>query len=263
MIDIHSHVLPGIDDGARSMEETVALIEMARAHGTTALVASPHADTQYKYDPELVEALLEEARAKAGPGIELVRGCDFHLMYDNVEDALRHPTRYTIGGGRYLLMELSDFTIFANTSALWSQLEEAGMRIILTHPERNPLLRQRLELIEEWVGQGRYMQVTAQSLLGLFGHKAREFATVLLDRGLVHFIASDAHDLKGRPPRLDLAHAWLTERYSAELAELLCVGHPGAVVRNEELDLTAFPPKPKAAKRSWLARWFSAGGGEG
>jgi len=117
-----------------------------------------------------------------------------------------------------------------------------------------------LELIEEWVGQGRYMQVTAQSLLGLFGHKAQDFATTLLDKGLVHFIASDAHDLKGRPPRLDLAHGWLRERYSAELADLLCIEHPRAVVRNEELDLEAFPPKAKVAKRSLLARWFARGG---
>lgn len=252
MVDIHSHVLPGLDDGSKSMEETVEMIRMARDHGTTVLVASPHADTQYTYDAARVDALLDQARALAGPGIQLVRGCDFHLMFDNIEAALRAPKLYTINQKGYLLMELSDLTIFPNTGALWSQLEGAGMKIILTHPERNPLLRQRLELIEEWVGQGRYMQVTGQSLTGLFGKKAADFARQLLDKGLVHFIASDAHDLKGRPPRLDLAFQWLCDHYSPRLAELLCLVHPAAAIRGEALDLSEFPPPVKAAKKSGL-----------
>ncbi len=256
MVDIHSHVLPGIDDGSKSMDETVEMIQMARAHGTTVLVASPHADTQYAYDAARVEELLAEARALAGPGIQLVRGCDFHLMFDNIEAALREPMKYTINQKGYLLMELSDLTIFPNTGTLWSQLEDAGMKIILTHPERNPLLRQRLELVREWVAQGRYMQVTGQSLLGLFGKKAEEFAKQLLDLGLVHFIASDAHDLRGRPPRLDVAFHWICENYSPRLAELLFIEHPSAVVRGEPLDLKEFPPPTKARKTGFWSRVF-------
>ncbi|WP_321477850.1 CpsB/CapC family capsule biosynthesis tyrosine phosphatase [uncultured Paludibaculum sp.] len=256
MVDIHSHVLPGIDDGSKSMEETVEMIRMAREHGTTLLVASPHADTQYSYDSTHIEELLAEARAFAGPGIELVRGCDFHLMFDNIEAALRQPMHYTINQKGYLLMELSDLTIFPNTGDLWSQLEDAGMTIVLTHPERNPLLRQRLELIQEWVGQGRYMQVTGQSLLGLFGKKAQEFARQLLDLGLVHFIASDAHDLQGRPPRLDQAFQWISENYSPRLAELLCVEHPAAAVRGEALDLSEFPPPLMPRKTGFWSKLF-------
>lgn len=256
MVDIHSHVLPGIDDGSKSMEETVEMIRMARAHGTTVLVASPHADTQYRYDAANVDALLQEARALAGPGIQLVRACDFHLMFDNIEAALRDPMLYTINQKGYLLMELSDLTIFPNTGDLWRQLEEAGMKIILTHPERNPLLRQRLPLIEEWVAQGRYMQVTGQSLTGLFGKKAAEFAHQLLDKGLVHFIASDAHDLKGRPPRLDVAFEWVCENYSPRLAELLFIEHPTAVIKGEALDLKDFPPPAKAKKGGFFSKLF-------
>ncbi|HEY3441729.1 MAG TPA: CpsB/CapC family capsule biosynthesis tyrosine phosphatase [Paludibaculum sp.] len=242
MIDIHSHILPGLDDGALSMSETLEMIEIARATGTTALVASPHADTQYTYEPERVEELLVEARAQVGPGIALVRGCDFHLMASNIEAALKNPSRYTIGGKCYVLMELSDMLIFPNTGAIWTELEAAGMRIILTHPERYPLLRQRIELVEEWVAQGRYMQVTAQSLLGVFGPKAYQFAVKLLDRGLVHFLASDGHDVKHRPPRLDLGFEWVARKYSPLLAHLLCVEHPRAVLAGEPLNLSEFPP---------------------
>jgi len=258
MVDIHSHVLPGIDDGSKSMDETVEMIRMARDHGTTILVASPHADTQYAYDAERVDSLLAEARTLAGPGIQLVRGCDFHLMFDNIEAALREPMKYTINQKGYLLMELSDLTIFPNTGVLWRQLEEVGMKIILTHPERNPLLRQRLELVQEWVAEGRYMQVTAQSLLGLFGKKAEDFARQLLDLGLVHFVASDAHDLRGRPPRLDLAYQWICENYSPRLAELLFIEHPAAAVRGDDLDLKDFPPQVREKKRGFWGRLFGS-----
>ena len=257
MIDIHSHILPGIDDGALSMSETIEMIEIARATGTTALVASPHADTQYSYEPERIEELLAEARAQAGPGIALVRGCDFHLMLSNIEAALKNPSRYTIGGKCYVLMELSDMLIFPNTGAIWTELEAAGMRIILTHPERNPLLRQRLELIEEWVAQGRYMQVTAQSLLGVFGPKAYEFAVKLLDRGLVHFLASDGHNVRHRPPRLDQGFEWVARKYSPRLAQLLCVEHPRAVLAGEPLDLSEFPPTRE--KRGLMERILRRG----
>ena len=243
MVDIHSHILPGLDDGARTMAETLELIEFARAHGTTTLVASPHADPEYSYDPQRVDDLLLEAQQKVGNGIRLVRGCDFHLMFANIKDALKHPGRYTINGKCYLLVELSDLIVFPNTSQIWSQLENVGMKIILTHPERNPLIQQRIQLVEEWVQQGRYMQVTAHSLLGLFGETALHFARTMLDRGLVHFIASDAHDIKVRSPRLDQAFEWLTKHYSPRLAELLCIEHPMAAVEGRAIDLLEFPPE--------------------
>lgn len=257
MIDIHSHILPGIDDGARNMAETIEMIEMARATGTTAIVASPHADAQFTYRPERIEELLAEVRTQAGPGIEIVRGCDFHLMLSNIEDALKHPARYTIGGRCYLLVELSDMLIFPNNGAIWTELEAAGMRIILTHPERNPLLRQKIELIEDWVAQGRYMQVTAQSLLGAFGPKALAFARKMLDRGLVHFLASDGHNVKHRPPRLDQGFDWVARNYSPRLAQLLCEDHPRAALAGEPLDLAEFPPLPQ--KRGLLDRILRRG----
>jgi protein-tyrosine phosphatase len=249
MIDIHSHILPGLDDGARDTHETAAMLQIARETGATGIAATPHADTQYRYDVTRVEALLDAARAQAPEGLALYRGCDFHLMHDNIIDALAHPTRYTINGGRYLLVELSDLVIFHNTGELFGRLEQAGMTIIVTHPERNPLLRQRLELIEEWVAQGRLMQVTAGSLTGQWGPKALEFSRALLDRGLVHFIASDGHDPEHRPPRLDLARAWMEQHYPPALALRLFEDHPRAVVENRPIDLAGFPPRKSVATK--------------
>lgn len=257
MVDIHSHILPGLDDGAATIEETAAMLALAHDSGTLTIAATPHADPQYLYEPERVALLLEEARSVAPDGLRLVSGCDFHLSFDNVESALKSPHTYALNGKSYLLMELSDMVIFPNTGELWGRLENAGLRIVLTHPERNPLLRQRIGLIREWVEQGRLMQVTAQSLTGHFGSKAAEFARQLLNEGLVHFVASDAHDVRGRPPRMDLAFEWISDNYSRRLAELLCIEFPSQAVEGEPLDLTGFPPESKG-RRSFWSRAFGS-----
>jgi len=255
VIDIHSHILPGLDDGSKSMEETVELLKIAQDSGTKIIVASPHSDSEYTYDHEKVDALIAEAQALAGDGIKIVRGCDFHLMFANVNAAMEHPRRYTINNGPYILMELSDMMIFPNTSDIWRQLENYGIRIILTHPERNQILQTKFEQIEKWVGEGFYMQVTAMSLLGMFGKKAHKIATRMLDNGLAHFVASDGHDPIGRPPRLDVAFEWVKDRYNSDLAELLFIDNPRAAVTGGYVD--SYMPKPERSGASgFLGRMF-------
>jgi protein-tyrosine phosphatase len=237
MIDIHSHVLPGLDDGSQSMEETLELLTLARNTGTEIIVGSPHSDNTYTYDPERVDALIEEAQKLIGDGIRIVRGCDFHLMIDNIQNAKKDYKKYTINRGPYILMELSDQIIFPNTSGIWTQLEDVGIRIILTHPERNVILQGKVEKIDKWVEEGRYMQVTGMSLLGQFGPRALKVARYMLDRGLCHFVASDGHSVNGRPPRLDIAYAWMSEHYGQGLADLLFKENPRAVVEGKEVSI--------------------------
>lgn len=251
-VDIHSHVLPGVDDGAASLEEAAAMLKVARSSGTTVLVATPHSNPTYAYDLETTEKLLDELRALAPSGLRLVRGCDFHLTFTNVERALNSPSDFAINGRCWLLMELSELTVFSNTGALWRRLEETGLRIILTHPERNALLRQRFDLVRQWVDEGRCMQITAGSLFGDFGRAARQFAIRLLDAGLVQFVASDAHDLSRRPPRLDLACQWLAARYGEAYAFRLVSGNPLRAVEGLPLEPDAFRPPEK--RGGWLGR---------
>lgn len=255
MIDIHSHILPGLDDGSKSMEQTVELLQMARDAGTKIIVASPHADSEYTYDPEQVDELIAEAQSIVGDGIKIVRGCDFHMMFSNINAAMENPKHYTINRGPYILMELSNVMIFPNTSDLWRQMGNYGIRIILTHPERNQILQTKFDQIEAWVSEGFYMQVTAQSLLGMFGSKAHKIAVRMLDKGLVHFVASDGHDPIGRPPRLDLAFQWVTERYGNALADLLFVDNPSAAVNGGYVD--SYSPKPeRSGSGSFFGRLF-------
>jgi protein-tyrosine phosphatase len=253
LIDIHSHVLYGLDDGARTLEDSLAMLRMAREHGTTEIVATPHANLDYRYEPELIAQRMAEVSARLDGSIQIHRGCDFHLSYDNIHDAIENPRKYTIQNGPYLLVEFSDLLIFKNTAQIFRRLQEAGMIPIITHPERNALLRQRLDQIAEWVKEGALNQVTAQSLTGGFGRRAEDFSRLLLQRGLVHFLASDGHDCEHRPPCMDQAYAWLVEHYGESTAEALCRSNPRAVITGEPLDEQ--PKWVSSAARKWYQIW--------
>jgi protein-tyrosine phosphatase len=252
LIDIHSHVLFGLDDGARTLDESLAMLRMAAEHGTTDLVATPHASVEYRFEPEQIADRIAQIQAAfAGPP-RLYTGCDFHLTFDNIQSAIERPGKYTINQKCYLLVEFSELMILHNTAEIFARLGEAGMIPVITHPERNQLLRQRIEQIAQWVEAGARVQVTGQSLTGSFGKRAREFSRQLLDRRLVHVIASDGHDCEQRPPVLDQAYAWLCEQYSKELAEALCVSNPGATLTGQPMELPAEGDEPV---RKWYQIW--------
>lgn len=244
MIDIHSHVLFGVDDGAGTIEESLAMLRMAAEHGTTDIVATPHASPAYTFEPERNRERMVQLEEAVGGTIRLHTGCDFHLSYDNIQDALQNPAKYTINHNNYLMVEFSDLLIFHNTTEIFARLMDAGMIPVVTHPERNPLLRQRIDSIAEWVAAGVRTQVTAQSLTGRFGKRAEAFSRELLDRNLVYVIASDGHDCEHRPPCMDQARAWLTEQYSEAVATLLCAINPGAALVGEPMQVAAHASTP-------------------
>ena len=252
MVDIHSHVLYGLDDGAKTLEDSIAMLQAAAAAGTTDLVATPHASPRYKYEPDRIRERLREVEAANNTCVKLHTGCDFHLSYDNIEEALSHPRKYTINGSRYLLVEFSDLMIFPNTGEIFQRLQDAGMVSIITHPERNELLQQRIAEIAKWVSAGAFVQVTGQSLSGHFGKKAAAFSRSLLDAGLVHFIASDGHDLKHRPPRMDEAREWLVRHYNEPLADLLCNRNPRAALTGDPVQATLGRVD---RRRKWYQFW--------
>ncbi len=252
MIDIHSHVLPGLDDGSPTLAESLRMLHVAAETGTTDLVATPHANLQYRFDPDLVRSKLSELRDAAGQCVRLHYGCDFHLYFDNIRDALDHPRKYTINQRRYLLVEFSDLLIPKTTYEVFSQMLEAGITPVITHPERNFLLHRRFDELAAWVAQGCLTQVTAQSFLGGFGSEARSACRELMKRRLVHLVASDAHDSDGRPPRLDLAHRHVARHYGPAAAERLFVINPRAVLDGEPLpEFDWEPVRPSLWARLW------------
>jgi protein-tyrosine phosphatase len=248
MIDIHSHILPGLDDGAKTLEESVTMIGIAAESGTTEIVATPHANPRYPFDPEAVESKVAELRRVTGNIVQLHVGCDFHLSATNIEDALRNPTKYTINHRAYVLVEFSEFLIPPSSGEIFRRMQDAGMIPIITHPERNHLLQSDPGKVEAWVENECLMQITAQSLLGRFGKRAKDVADQFIVTGVVHFVASDAHDAENRTPALAEAYRYVASTYGSDQAETLFVTNPKAALRGEPLEWREAEPREK---RKW------------
>lgn len=226
------------------------MVKIAAESGTTDIVATPHANTRFTFDPELIDRKIAELQAAAGPVPRIHRGCDFHLTVENIEDALAQPAKYTINNKRYLLVEFSDAFIPDTTHEIFDRFQAAGFTPVVTHPERNVLLRAQIDRLQSWVEKGCLVQITAQSLLGRFGRTARRSASQLLQRNLVHFVASDAHDTKHRPPALNDAYTYVSRAWGEERAEAVFVTAPRAAILGEP-----FYPDT-APRRSRKKRWY-------
>ena len=254
MIDIHSHILYGLDDGAKSLEDSVAMVQMAAEAGTTDIVATPHANLEYKFRPDLIAERIEEIRLAAGSaGPRIHCGADFHLAYDYIQDAVANPEKYTINHKTYLLVEFSDLTIFHTTTEIFDKLLRAGMTPVITHPERNKLLQMRLKQLQQWVEMGCLIQVTGQSFTGQWGNHAREFSRELMKHNLVHVVASDGHNTDWRPPVLDETHRILSKQYGKWTADRLLIDNPRAIIEGNPLPLPRAEPANSA--RKWYRFW--------
>lgn len=235
MVDIHSHILPEVDDGAKSWDMAVAMCRMAAADGITHMVATPHANDRYHYDREYLSGLLGQLRERVGDSLKLSLGCDFHLSYENLQDALAHPERYVIADTHYMLVELSNYGVPAQTMDSFLKLGDRGITCVITHPERNPILRESPQRVVEWAEQGCVIQMTASALTGFWGERVRRAAHWLLEHNAVHVLSTDAHDTEKRVPVLSGAHDVAAEIAGEEVAQALVEGNPGAIVRSQPL----------------------------
>lgn len=243
MIDIHHHLLFDTDDGATDIDTAVAMAEMAVADGITHIVCTPHANSRYPFDPGTNREKLEKLRARLNGDLTLGLGCDFHLSFENIEDAGKHPAKYTINGKKYLLVEFADLSIPQQMTQVFYDFLLQGVQPIITHPERNLTIQKSPHRLTEWLNGGCLVQVTASSLTGRFGRIAMNLALKLLDENKIHFLATDAHNLESRPPRMREAFDLVAERRGAETAERLCVTNPRAVFFGQDL-----PPQPDFAR---------------
>ena len=254
MIDIHSHILYGLDDGAQDQATSLAMLRIAAESGTTDIVATPHSDNQFEFQPELIVERIQELTGLSGGVPKIHRGCDFHLSIDNVQACLRDPTRFTINGLGYLMVEFAESVIPPSTEEIFRQFASLGITPVITHPERNPLLQESTPRLRAWIDNGCILQVTAQSLTDRFGKAAQKTAWSWLQKGMVHVIASDAHDTQHRPPRLDFARELLTERLGADTAMLLLEDNPRAVIEGAPTNAIDPNYQPNEIKK-WYEFW--------
>jgi protein-tyrosine phosphatase len=246
VVDIHSHILPEVDDGSRSWEVSVAMCRMAAADGITYQVATPHANDRYHYDRAYLQSLIDHLQSLIGRQLTLSLGCDFHLSYENVQDVMANPARYAIGSTHYMLVELSNYSVPPQTTDCLMQLADRGMTAIITHPERNPILRENLHRVMEWAEQGCVIQMTGSALTDFWGEGVRRAAHWLIEHDAVHVLATDAHDTEKRIPVLSTAREAAAKLCGEEVAEALVEGNPQAIVGDQPL-----PYFPRPLTRSY------------
>lgn len=233
MIDIHSHVLPGLDDGPPNMPGALAIAEAALASGTTTLVATPHIDQVWRVRLASIAqraGALREALQEQGIELAIETGAEIALsrLADLSHEEL---SAIRLGSGPYLLLECPLSPTAGDFDSMLLRIHESEPSIVLAHPERSPLLQQEPERLARLVAEGLLCSLTAGSLTGMFGDRVRRFSIELLGEGLVHDLSSDAHDHVRRPPGIGEALAsaedelpgisahreWLTELVPAAI----------------------------------------------
>ncbi|HEY3864496.1 MAG TPA: CpsB/CapC family capsule biosynthesis tyrosine phosphatase [Solirubrobacteraceae bacterium] len=253
MIDLHTHVLPGLDDGPETIEGSLAIARAAVAAGTRTLVATPHINRAYDVDPPRVLEAAERLRdrlAREDIELELLTGGEISIgrlsrLGREEVDALR------LGDGPYLLIEAPLTSGAWQLTEIVERLRGDGYGVLLAHPERCPGFHRNPALLRGLVARGALCSITAGALSGQFGRTVNRFALGLLREGLVHDVASDTHDAHRRPPDMDIPLAAAAARLPGldGQASWLTEGVPAAILAGEPL-----PARPALPSRGWRER---------
>ncbi|MCD7957546.1 MAG: capsular biosynthesis protein [Lachnospiraceae bacterium] len=224
LYDIHCHLLPGVDDGAQSIEETRELLRLEYEDGVRTIIVTPHYRVEM-FEPEMARIYqafwdtCDEAEALA-PDLKIYMGCEFHANMDMVE-TLKSGKRPTMAGSRFVLTEFREVTPFSYMRERVNALRVGGYYPIIAHAERYECLRAQFERAEELARMGARIQINAGSLLGDMGRQTCQYCRELIEEDLVWYVASDAHNPKNRRPNLGKCFAWLERRYGYSCAKSL------------------------------------------
>ena len=234
LIDIHTHILPGVDDGARDMQEAIDLCRRAWENGTRAILLTPHYRGVYKSDPAVLQAAYEnlcKAVKKELPKMSLYLGNEVRFQTD-IGQKIAKGEILSMAASRYVLLEFSN-TAF-RTHIITGVLEclSAEKVPIIAHAERYGAFRQDPALTEEVLKLGALIQLNADSVMGKRGFGVKRFCRKLLKAEKVHFIASDAHDKKHRPPVLYACYKHICKKYGEKYAKAIFWKNPRAIIEN-------------------------------
>lgn len=263
MIDLHCHLLPGIDDGAPDVETALEMARIAVADGVTTTACTPHIYPGL-YDnagPDIRRRVtdLQQILDDAGIPLRLVAGCDAHLTPTMVAE-LRSGHILTLADSRYFLFEPPHHVAPPRLEESVQATIEAGYLPIITHPERLSWIESHYEIMKRLVAGGAWMQITAGAVTGRFGHRPQYWAERMLDEGLVHVLATDAHNLRNRKPLLADAVQAVAVRLGDAAAMDMVLTRPRMVLENAQPSSAPAPEgvrKPVAGLKA-LRRLFSA-----
>lgn len=267
MIDLHSHILPGIDDGARSLDISLEMARIAVADGTTVMACTPHIyPGLYMNDSPTIHQerdKLQAALNEHGIPLQLVVGADAHLVPELLS-GLQSGRVPTLHGSRYFLLEPSHHVAPPQLEESVFHIMAAGYVPIVTHPERLVWIEQHYDKFVTLAQRGAWMQLTAGAIVGKFGKRARYWSERMLSEGLVHLVASDAHTVSMRSPTMSDARPVVEKHVGPEEAQAIFQHRAQAVLDN--LPPEHIPPVPGLAQLAqtatpspmpWWQRWLS------
>jgi len=255
MIDIHTHLLPQIDDGPQDWDECLAMIRQAVRDGIEGAVCTPHIlsvlDEQLEEKIQYKFRQLQDLIQRNGISFPIWLGSEIHCQS-------RFSPKSKIatynGNGRYLLMELPLAELPVDAGEQLFQLTLQGVTPVLAHPERNALVVKNIELAFQLVQQGVLMQINAGSLTGVFGKTVRQTAFEMMKRRMVHAVASDSHNSSTRPMLLKRAYDFTAERWGKNLADLIFITNPKKILHGEKIEPEE--PQPPVEQKPFLKKIF-------
>ena len=265
MYDLHAHILPGVDDGAKTPQDALEMARVASQDGTRSMLATPHRRdiTERSSVPE-IQALVDDLNNRIQQGgfeLSILLGMENHLDLDLPEE-VSAGRALPMNGSRYILVEFPFFGRPNYAEDVLFQLQLQELTPVLAHPERIEAFQKDKDLLTELVGGGALSQITAGSLLGFFGGSVKRFTNALLREGLVHIIASDTHTAGGRRSPVLTAGVRAAAFVGAERARAMAEATPKAVLEN--LPAQVPPPNevklPRRRSRLWPGSWIGRGG---
>lgn len=257
MIDIHCHILPNVDDGSESLEESIEMAKIAESEGITRIVNTSHChfDFKYKKGNELKLELekFNQALKEENINIEVLLGNELYYTSDLIErfDELDF---FSMNNSKYILMEFSPINFPKNIEDVIYEIKIRGYIPIIAHAERYKQVQEDVNIMLDCIKEGALIQVNASSILGKNGEKVEDTSKKLLDNNMVHFVATDAHSSNRRRPLIKDSYNYILKNYGKEVSEKLFIENPTAVIENR--DISILNPTKYEEKRSFLKRLF-------
>lgn len=234
MIDLHSHILPELDDGSRSLSQSLEMARLAVESGVTGMAATPHCIGDRAQEVRSAVLLLREALREAGIPLRIYMGMEIFGTADTAR-LLREGKLFTVNSSRYPLIEFAFYSDGGEETRILQSVIQAGYQPLVAHPERYSYIRENPELVNLWKRMGCLFQVNRGSLTGRFGNDVRQMGMTLVERGFASVVASDAHSSAVRTPWMRDVWELLTREVSPVAAEYLLLRNPQSILKNEQL----------------------------
>jgi len=233
-IDIHCHIIPGIDDGALNYDVAIKMLRIAQKNGTEKIIATPHyvhGNTRYGYSTIIEKcAELNHIAQIHGLDIRVYPGCEVFITPELI-DLYEQKLIETLAGSEYMLVEFPLISIPIYTDDILYQLQLKGITPIIAHPERYSEIQNNIMLLDNYVSRGIQVQINSGSITGMYGMEAKKTALRLLEQGLVHYVASDAHSDRTRSPDLSKAAKIAERKFGSRVREDLFTSNPMKLIK--------------------------------